>query len=93
VLEDRVVLDAGRHYQIFSVGQPLAQKQALPADWPADCFLLGYTAFANREPLMKPLAERLLSTTRRKLKTQRAYALVQQAAQLEQILTFWENKT
>ena len=91
VLEDRVVLDAGRQYQVFSVGQPLAQKQALPAGWPEDCFLLGYTAFAHREPQMKPLAEQMLATTRRKLKTQRADALVQQAAQLEQILVNWEN--
>jgi len=91
VLEDRVVLDAGRHYQIFSVGQPVAQKQALPADWPADCFLLGYTAFTHREPLMKPLAERMLSTTRRKLKTQRADALIQQVSHLEQILAQWEK--
>ncbi len=93
VLEDRVVLDAGRQYQVFSVGQPLPQKQMLPADWPEDCFLLGYTAFAHREPLMKPLAERMLATTRRKLKTQRADTLVQQAAQLEQILKFWEKET
>lgn len=91
VLEDRVVLDAGRQYQVFSVGQPLPQKQALLAGWPADCFLLGYTAFQHREPLMKPLAERMLATTRRKLKTQRADALMQQAAQLEQILVNWEN--
>ena len=91
VLEDRVVLDAGRQYQVFSVGQPLEQKQILPAGWPGDCFLLGYTAFAHREPLMKPLAERMLATTRRKLKTQRADALVQQAAQLEQIFVNWEN--
>ncbi len=92
VLEDRVVLDTGRQYQVFSVGQPLPHNQALPAGWPEDCFLLGYTAFAHREPLMKPLAERMLATTRRKLKTQLADTLVQQAAQLEQILAQWERE-
>lgn len=91
VLDDRVVLDAGRHYQIFSVGQPQAKRQDLPEDWPEECFLLGYTAFARREPLMKPLAERMLATTRRKLKTQHAEALTILAAQLEQILMVWEK--
>jgi len=92
VLRDCVVLDAGRYYQVFSVGQPLVQKQELPAGWPAECFLLGYTAFLNREPLMKPLAEHMLATTKRKLKTQYADALLRQAEQLEQILTNWEMK-
>lgn len=92
VLGDHVVLDAGRYYQVFSVGQPQRESQSLPLGWPADCFLLGYTAFQKREPLMKPLVERMLATTRRKLKTQQAYALLQQAAQLEQILANWENE-
>ena len=90
VLEDRVAFDAGRFYQIFSIGQPQKERQALPYGWPEDCFLLGYTSFSRREPLMKQLTERMLATARRKLKTQRAGALVQQAAQLEQILTNWE---
>lgn len=91
VLDDRVVLDAGRFYQVFSIGQPASEKQRPPKDWPEDCFLLGYTAFARREPLMKPLAERMLATTNRKRKTQRAQALDRQAAQLEQILSNWER--
>ncbi|MBA4348195.1 MAG: hypothetical protein C0413_05040 [Clostridiales bacterium] len=90
ILDDRVVLDAGRYYQIFSISQPQNTRQALPNGWPEDCFILGYTAFAQREPLMKPLAERMLATTRRKLKTQNAEALTKLAAQLEQILTNWE---
>jgi tRNA (adenine22-N1)-methyltransferase len=92
VMGDRVVLDAGRFYQVFSVGSPTSQKQTMPDGWPADCFLLGYTAFQNREPLMKPLVEHMLATTRRKLRTQRAEALVKQAAQLEQILMQWEKE-
>jgi tRNA (adenine22-N1)-methyltransferase len=92
VLDDRVVLDTGRYYQMFSVGQPLSEQQKLPGEWPEDCFLLGYTAFQKREPLMKPLAEHMLATTKRKLKTQRADALLHQAEQLEQILTNWEMK-
>ncbi|PKM40830.1 MAG: hypothetical protein CVV04_06505 [Firmicutes bacterium HGW-Firmicutes-9] len=92
VLDDRVVLDAGRHYQIFSVGQQQDKRQELPEGWPEDCFVLGYTAFSHREPLMKPLAERMLATTRRKLKTQQADALTKLAAQLEQILQYWEKQ-
>jgi len=92
VLEDRVVLDAGRYYQVFSVGEPTLTRQALPDGWPEDCFLLGYRAFQAREPMMKPLVEQLLATTNRKLRTQRANALLQQRAQLEQILEQWEQK-
>lgn len=92
ILDDRVVLDAGRHYQVFSVGQPQDKRQELREGWPEDCFVLGYTAFSHREPLMKPLAERMLATTRRKLKTQQAGALTKLAAQLEQILQYWEKQ-
>ena len=92
ILADHVVLDAGRYYQVFSVGQPQAQKQPLPEGWSAGCFSLGYMAFLHREPLMKPLVEHMLATTRRKLRTQQADALREQAAQLEQILHHWEMK-
>ena len=91
VLDDRVILDAGRYYQVFAIGQPQDTRQILPDGWPEECFLLGYTAFARREALMKPLAQRMLATTNRKRKTQRAAALEQQAAQLEQILNNWEQ--
>ena len=91
VLRDRVVLDAGRYYQVFSVAQPDEEPQTLPVGWPADFYLLGYRAFASREPLMKPLAERMLATTNRKRKTQRAETLDRQAAQLAQILKNWER--
>ena len=92
ILGDRVVLDAGRYYQVFSAGQPQAIRQALPDGWPEECFALGYTAFARREPLMKPLAEKMLATARRKLRTQQADALREQAAQLERILKRWEKE-
>lgn len=92
VLDDRVVLDTGRYYQIFSVGQPLPRTQSLPDGWPDGCFFLGYTAFARREPMMRQLAERLLATARRKQRTQRAQALETQTQQLEQILNQWEKR-
>ncbi|MEN6636093.1 MAG: class I SAM-dependent methyltransferase [Clostridiaceae bacterium] len=92
VLEDRVVFDADRYYQVFSVGAPSPESQDIPAGWPENCFSLGYTAFEKREPLMKQLASQMLATTRRKLRSQRAEALVQQAAQLEQILEQWDQE-
>lgn len=92
VLEDRVVFDAGRYYQIFSIGEPMELPQELPRNWPNDFFLVGYAAFQNREPLMKPLIEQMLATTRRKLRTQRAEALHKQEAVLQQIWQQWENE-
>ena len=65
VLEDRVVFDTGRYYQVFSVGAPAQERQQLPLGWPENCFLLGYIAFEKHEPLMKPLIMHMLATTRR----------------------------
>ena len=93
VQEDRVVLDAGRYYQVFSVGEPTEAAQELPDGWPKDCFLVGYRAFQTREPMMKQLVEHMLATTNRKLRTQNAEALLVQRAQLEQILERWEQET
>lgn len=91
VLQDRVVFDTGRYYQVFSIGKPQQGQQTLPGGWPEDCFLLGYTAFRNREALMLPLAEHMLATTKRKLRTQRADLLELHRKQLEQIIANWEN--
>ena len=91
VIDDRVVLDAGRFYQIFSVAPPTDAPQALPAGWPKDCFILGYKAFERREPNLFSLAERMLQTTERKRRTQRSDLLDRQAEQLLKILSFREE--
>lgn len=91
ILDDRVVLDAGRYYQIFSVAPPTNAPRALPTGWPDDCFLLGYRAFERREPNLFRLAERMLQTTERKRKTQKSELLDRQAEQLRQILSFREE--
>lgn len=91
VLDDRVVKESSRYYQVFSVGRPAHEKQALPEGWPEDCFILGYTAFDRREPLLRKLAERMLEIVERKRRSQRAEALERQAAQLKQILDNWER--
>jgi len=92
VLQDRVVYEAGRYYQVFSLGQPLSERQPLPQGWPEDCFLLGYTAFARRETLMKPFAEHMLASVQKKRRTQRSDALDRQGSQLQQILSYWEEQ-
>ncbi|MEN6339014.1 MAG: class I SAM-dependent methyltransferase [Clostridiaceae bacterium] len=91
VLDDRVVLDTGRFYQIFSIAPPANARQTMPAGWPEDCFLLGYRAFERREPNLFLLAERMLQTTERKRKTQNSQILTMQAEQLRQILSFREE--
>ena len=93
VLDDRVVLDTGRYYQVFSVGQPQGMPQALPEHWPDNFFSLGYTAFMRRDPQMRALTERMLATVTRKKKTQSATALDLLLAQLTQILDNWEGQS
>ena len=91
VLEDRVVFEAGRYYQVFSTSQPLDQRQPLPQGWPEDCFFLGYAAFARRERLLKPLAGQMLAGVQRKRRSQRSQTLDRQVEQLQQILSNWEE--
>ena len=93
VLADRVVLDTGRHYQVFSVGQPLSAPQPMPEYWPEHFFALGYVAFSQRDPQMRALTERMLATVSRKKKTQHAVALDLLATQLNQILDHWEGQS
>ena len=91
VIDDRVVLDTGRFYQIFSVAPPTDTPRTPPDGWPDDCFILGYKAFERREPNLFRLAERMLQTTERKRRTQRSELLDRQAEQLRKILSFREE--
>ena len=92
VRDDRVVLEGGRLYQVFVVSPPETARQPLPEGWPAGFFALGYTALLRCEPLLGPLAKRMLATTERKLKTQRSVALERQAEDLKTILRLWEER-
>lgn len=92
VLDDRVVREAGRYYQVFSVGRPQERRQALPEGWPEGYFALGYTAFRERAPFFFELAAQKLATTRRKLKTQRSETLERQADDLSRILKYREER-
>ena len=55
ITDERLVLDAGRIYQIIAVtpGEPAA----VPAWFPRDEYSLGYMMFENSDPLLLPLLE------------------------------------
>ena len=96
VEEDRVVRDAGRLYQVFSVRPPCAAgRDAWPAGFPEDCFTVGYRAFERREPLLVPLVKRQLDQCEKRLASARGTPgeapLAQKARQMRAILERWEE--
>lgn len=93
ILDDRVVEEGGRLYQVFCAEAPTGNGTGipLPEGWPADCFLLGYQAFANRDPLTRTLAQRMLNGYEKNLKTASTPKLIRQAEQMRQILQNWEE--
>lgn len=96
IVEDRVVLDAGRLYQVFSALPPGAGvRDDWPEGFPADCFTVGYRAFARREPLLPALVKRQLDQCELRLRTARGTAgeerLLHKARQMRAILDRWED--
>lgn len=90
IVDDRVVEEAGRYYQIFLAQPPTREgPQALPEGWPEDCFILGYTAFLHRDPLTLALARRKLALAEKRLRQGNAEALEVQARQLRQVIANW----
>lgn len=92
VLDDRVVYEGGRYYQVFSAAPPGERTQSLPDGWPADFFDLGFVALERREPLLGALAERLLAQTERRRRVQRAEALERRADDLKRVLRLWKER-
>ena len=91
VRDDRVVLEGGRYYQVFSAALPDGRRQTLPAGWPEGFFELGFVSLERGEPLFGALAERLLAQTERRLRTQRAEALTRRADDLRRVIRLWEE--
>ncbi len=89
ILADRVVEEAGRLYQVFCAGVPDGKAIVLPDGWPEDCFCLGYTAFARRDPLTRALAGRMLARHGKRLAGGGAPSLAREAEQLRQIIGRW----
>lgn len=97
ILEDRVVRDAGRLYQVFSAAPPQGggERDMLPPGFPPECFRVGYRAFASREPLLYDLLIQELSQARQCLGAARGKAgergLLQRERALLTILKAWEG--
>lgn len=89
IVMDRVVLDAGRLYQVFAAA-PAGPAVELPAGWPADCFDVGYAAYEARDPLLPALVTQMLAQHERRLLrasgTRGEALLNQKAAQMRTIL-------
>ena len=90
ILDDRIVTERGRFYQLFMAAPPSPTRDTLPEGWPEDYFKLGYRAFQRREPFFGALAERRLLQTEARLKGGYAEALEREAGQLRRIIGLWE---
>lgn len=93
IVDDRVVREAGRLYQVFAATPPEPGRQRMPACWPEDCFSLGFMAFARREPLLLELIQNRLATHERRLLKGDSETLQAECAALRQILQAWEETT
>lgn len=96
IRDDRVVRDAGRLYQVFSVLPPCAgERDDWPVGFPAGCFQVGYRAFARREALLPLLVKRNLEQCLLRLQTARGTngeaRLAQRAADMQTILKHWRD--
>ena len=95
IVDDRIVLERGRYYQVFSARPPQEgplTRQPLPDGWPSDCFFLGYTAFARQDPLLPAYASLLLSQRNARLSRAAVPLMRRQADQLMQILQTTQDK-
>ena len=66
VIDDRIVQEDRRLYQVFSVrsgGSP----DPLPPGWPEDCFEAGYKCFVRKDPLLPLLVQRRIAAHRKSI--------------------------
>lgn len=93
IIEDCIVRDAGRLYQVFSA-RP-GSEDPLPQGWPRDCYAVGYRALLQREALLPELCEHMLRQHEKRLKSAegtRGYqALLKKAEQMRTVLRLWER--
>lgn len=94
ILGERVVLDAGRLYQVFCVGAPDGTRQTLPQGWPEDCFDVGYAALD--EPLLPMLVKKMLAQHEKRLLTAKgtpgAALLEKRAQDMRTVLALLKEK-
>lgn len=91
VIDDVIVPDAGRLYQVFSVERG---QDELPDGWPADCFALGHRSLSD--VYFPALAHQMLAQHEKRLKTARGTAgqelLEQKAAHMRRVLELYEKQ-
>lgn len=87
IVEDAVVPDAGRFYQVFSAVR--GQESAPPDGWPEDCFLLGFHALYD--PHMRALATQKLLRYEHNLRgaggSRGEACLIARVGQVQQVLS------
>ncbi len=91
ILDDRLVMEHGRIYQVFMAAPPQNEPLQTPPEWPAGFFKLGYTAFRTRDPLLAVAARRMLERHETQLRKGRSETLLRETGQLKQILDYFEE--
>jgi hypothetical protein len=91
VIDDVIIPDAGRLYQVFSVEHG---QDKLPEGWPADCFALGHRSLCDTH--FPALAHQMLAQHEKRLKTARGTAgqelLEQKASHMRTVLELYEKQ-
>ena len=59
IIEDKIVLDHGRYYQIIKA-EPGITSDTIPNEFPMEFFDVGYKTFSDRDPLLVNLCEQQL---------------------------------
>ncbi|MCF0149774.1 MAG: SAM-dependent methyltransferase [Firmicutes bacterium] len=69
ILEDRVIRESGRYYQIFSVAPPAGDgvPDPWPEGFPEGCCFVGYRAFEQADEHFCSLIDRMLLQTKKQL--------------------------
>ncbi|MBR4435828.1 MAG: SAM-dependent methyltransferase [Clostridia bacterium] len=67
VIDERIVLDAGRYYQLICAKHSSSENIALPEWFPKDCYQFGAVALQKREKELLPMMQRYLGIIENKL--------------------------
>ena len=94
MLSDRLVSEGRRIYQLLAV-QKTDKPDPWPEGFPVGCYLAGYKAFLDKEPLLPAYCQMLLNQRQKRLAEARGTLgeekLAKEAADLERILKEWSK--
>lgn len=89
VQADRLIASGKRVYQMISA-QKADQRDPWPEGFPQGCYLVGYRAFVDREPLLGPYCREQADKRRRQLRQAAGTAgeerLLREVSQLDEII-------